>query len=156
MADSSRSGSLVLIVAVQLRACALPLMYVIETMRPQPIEPIISTLSFVRGISIIRGAPTPVVDLGALLGTSSDGDPGRFVTLRLGDRQVAFSVDAVVGIREFDALAIQKLPPLLDGASKEIIEAIGTLDEQMLIVLRASWHLPDAVWQAVTARGVAQ
>jgi purine-binding chemotaxis protein CheW len=155
MTDSAPSGSRVLIVAVQAGACALPLMHVVETMRPRPIEPISCALSFVRGISIIRGAPTPVVDLGALLGTSN-GAPGRFVTLRLGDRQVALAVDTVVGVREFDALTIQKLPPLLGGASKEIIEAIGTLDEQMLIVLRAGWRLPDAVWQAVAAREAAQ
>jgi purine-binding chemotaxis protein CheW len=155
MADDAPSGSRVLIVAVQSGACALPLMHVIETMRPLPVEPFACALSFVRGISIIRGAPTPVVDLGALLGTSN-GDAGRFVTLRLSERQVALSVDAVMGVREFDALTVQKLPPLLGAASKEIIEAIGTLDEQMLIVLRAGWHLPDAVWQAVAAREVAR
>src|SRR5258708_38332947 len=115
MADSSRSGSLVLIVAVQLRACALPLMYVIETMRPQPIEPIISTLSFVRGLSVIRGAPTPVVDLGALLGTPARA-ADRFVTLRVGDRRVALSVGAVLGIRELDASTLPRLPPLLKNA----------------------------------------
>ena len=155
MADGAPRGSRVLIVAVRSGACALALMHVIETMRPLPIEPIACALAFVRGISIIRGAPTPVVDLGALLGTS-DGAPGRLVTLRLGDRQVALAVDAVVGVREYDTLTLQKLPPLLDGASKEIIEAIGTLDEQMLMVLRAGWQLPDAVWQAVAAIAVAQ
>src|SRR5207249_3999514 len=118
MADDTPSGSRVLIVAVQSSVCALPLMHVIETMRPRPIEPVACALSFVRGISIIRGAPTPVVDLGALLGTS-DGAPGRFVTLRLAGRQVALAVDAVVGVREFDALTLQKLPPLLAGASKD-------------------------------------
>src|SRR5205809_310773 len=70
MADGAPRGSRVLIVAVRSGACALPLMHVIETMRPLPIEPMACALSFVRGISIIRGAPTPVVDLGALLGTS--------------------------------------------------------------------------------------
>jgi purine-binding chemotaxis protein CheW len=155
MTDSAPRGSRFLIVAVQGGACALPLTHVVETMRPQPIEPIACALSFVRGISILRGVPTPVVDLGALLGTSN-GAPARFVTLHLGDRQVALAVDAVVGVREFDTLAIQKLPPLLDAASKETIEAIGTLDEQLLIVLRAGWQLPNAVWQAVAARGVAQ
>jgi purine-binding chemotaxis protein CheW len=151
MADGASKGSRVLIVEVRTGACALPLMHVIETTRPLPIEPIACGLSFVRGVSIIRGAPTPVVDLGALLGTS-DGAPGRFVTLRLGDRQVALSVNAVLAVRELDTLTIQKLPQLLDGASKDVIEAIGTLDEQMLIVLQAGWQLPDALWHAVAAR----
>jgi purine-binding chemotaxis protein CheW len=155
MTDIALNGKRVLIVQVQAGACALPLIHVIETMRPLPIEPMVSTLPFVRGLSIIRGAPTPVVDLGALLGTS-DGSPGRFVTFRAGGRQVALSVDAVVGVLEFDELTIQQLPPLLSGTSQEIIEAIGVLDDQMLIVLRASWQLPDAVWRAVATREAAQ
>jgi purine-binding chemotaxis protein CheW len=155
MTAGAASGSRVLIVEAQAAACALPLTHVFETMRPLPIEPIACALSFVRGISLIRGAPTPVVDLGNLLGTS-DGDPGRFVTLRLGHRQVALAVDAVRGVRVLDALTLQKLPPLLDGVSKEIVEAIGVLDEQMLIVLQAGWQLPDEVWQAVAARESSQ
>lgn len=155
MADGAPNGSQVLIVEVQAGICALPLMHVVEMMRPLSVEPITCALSFVRGISIIRGVPTPVVDLGALLG-GSDGSPGRFVTLRLGDRQVALAVGSVLGVREFDALTIQKLPPLLGGASKDVIEAIGTLDEQMLIVLHAGWQLPDAVWQPVAGSEAAQ
>jgi purine-binding chemotaxis protein CheW len=155
MTKSTPGGTRVLIVHVQAGACALPLSHITETMRPLPIASIACALPFVRGISIIRGAPTPVVDLGVLLGTSN-GAPGRFVTLRLGERQVALSVNAVEGIRAFDALTLQSLPPLLNGVSQEIVEAIGTLDEQMLIVLRSGWQLPEAVWQAVAAREAAQ
>jgi purine-binding chemotaxis protein CheW len=39
-------------------------------MRPLPIKPIAGTPGFVRGVSIIRGAPTPVIDLKALLDNS--------------------------------------------------------------------------------------
>ena len=53
----------VLIVMAGARACAIPLDYVAETMRPLPIEPVAGTPGFVRGVSVIRGAPTPVVDL---------------------------------------------------------------------------------------------
>jgi len=155
MTAGAASGSRVLIVEVHAAACALPLMHVVETMRPLPIEPIACALSFIRGISLIRGSPTPVVDLGALLG-ASEGAPGRFVTLRLGGRQVALAVKAVLGVRELDALTIQKLPPLLGGASKEFIEAIGTLDQQMLMVLQAGWQLPDEVWKAVAASEVSE
>jgi purine-binding chemotaxis protein CheW len=107
--------------------------------------------SFVRGVSIIRGVPTPVVDLGAVLGALG-GSAERIVTLRLGDRQVALSVDAVLGVRDLDVSAIHELPPLLRGASKDVLEAIGTLDEQFLMVLRAGWELPDEVWQVLAAQ----
>jgi purine-binding chemotaxis protein CheW len=146
MNDSVPSESRTLIVGVQTRVCALLLPYVIETMRPLPIEPIAAAPPFVLGVAIVRGVPTPVVDLAAVLGARG-GVPGRFVTLRLGDRQVALSVDAILGIRNLDDAKIRALPPLLQEASTDTIEAIGTLDAQFLMVLRAGWMLPDEVWQ---------
>ncbi|HEY6252436.1 MAG TPA: chemotaxis protein CheW [Candidatus Angelobacter sp.] len=139
-----------LIVGVDTRACALPLPYVIETMRQLPIEPVAGSPPFVLGVSIIRGAPVPVVDLGVLLGAGT-GDASRFVTLRLGDRQVAISVDQVLGVRELETSITQALPPLLQGASHDAIEEIGTLDQQMLVVLRAGWQLPVEALAAIAS-----
>lgn len=153
MDDSAPNGSQTLIVGVQTRVCALPLVHVIETMRPLPVEPIAGAPPFVRGVAIVRGVPTPVVDLGAVLGAPG-GVAGRFVTLRLRDRQVALSVDTVLGVRDFDAATLHILPPLLQEASKDFIETIGTLDDQILFVLRSGWELPDAVWQALAVREV--
>ena len=141
-----------LIVGLEGCFCAVPITHVIETMRPLPVEPISGVPSFVQGISIIRGLPTPVVDLGAILGTP-DERPERFITLRVGDRQVALSVNVVVGVRDLDTImTIGELPPLLRRASKDVVEAIGTLDEQVLMVLRAGWELPEEVWRALTAQ----
>jgi purine-binding chemotaxis protein CheW len=142
----------VLIVGLENCVCAVPLTHVIETMRPLPVEPISGVPSFVSGISIIRGIPTPVVDLGAVLGTRIER-PERFVTLRVGDKQLALSVRAVLGVRDLGTVTtIQNLPPLLQSASKEVVEMMGTLDEQVLMVLRAGWELPDEVWRALTAQ----
>jgi len=141
-----------LVVGLDTCVCAVPLTHVIETMRPLPVEPISGVPSFVRGISIIRGIATPVIDLGALVGTPGE-QVERFVTLRVGDKQVALSVNAVLGIRDLSAvLAMQELPPLLQRASEDVIETIGTLDEKVLMVLREGWELPDEVWQALTAQ----
>jgi chemotaxis signal transduction protein len=62
----------VFVVMVGARACAFPLHHVAETMRPLPIESVAGTPSFVRGVSVIRGVPTPVVDLKALLENSAN------------------------------------------------------------------------------------
>lgn len=141
-----------LIVGLKSCVCALPLAQVIETMRPLPVEPISGVPSFVQGISIIRGIPTPVVDLGAVLGTPGELAE-RFVTLRIGNRQVALSVNSVLGVRDLDTImASRELPPLLQRASKNAVETIGTLDEQVLMVLRAGWELPNEVWQALKAQ----
>ena len=145
-------GEKALIVGLESRICAVPLSHVIETMRPLPIEPLAGVPSFVRGVAIIRGIPTPVVDLGAVLGTPVEL-PQRFVTVRVGERQVALSVNAVLGVRDLKTiLTIQDLHPFLQGAARDVVEMIGMLDDRVLMVLQESWELPDEVWQALTAQ----
>ena len=150
MKPSSRKA---LILGVQARVCAVPLARVIETMRALPIEAISGVPSFVLGVAIIRGIPTPVVDLAAVLGASPKHKDERFFTVRAGNRQVALLVSTVLGIHDFDALTTtQELPPLLKGASQKVIEKVGTLDELFLLVLREGWTLEDEVWRAVTTQ----
>ncbi len=141
-----------LILGVQTRICAVPLAHVIETMRALPIEAVSGVPSFVLGAAIIRGIPTPVVDLAAILGASSQHKGERFVMVRAGNRQVALVVSAVLGIRDLNALATQELPPLLAEASQDIVEKVGTLDEQFFQVLREGWTVQDEVWRALTAQ----
>jgi purine-binding chemotaxis protein CheW len=151
------AGRKALILGVQTRMCAVPLTCVIETMRPLPTERIAGTPPFVLGVAIVRGIPTPVVDLGAILGAPPAHKGERFVTVRTGSRQVALLAGTVLGIRDLDALAAtQELPPLLEGAPEDVIEKIGTLDERFLVVLQEAWKLPDEVWHAVTAQEVAE
>jgi purine-binding chemotaxis protein CheW len=149
--NSATSGRLVLVVGVSRGLCAVPLMHVIETMRPLPLETIAGVPPYVCGVSIVRGIPTPVVDLGMVLGKAG-GENARFVALRLGDNQVVFSVRTVLGVQRLDESQIEVLPPLLGEATKETIESISTLDRQMLFALRASWMLPDTVWRTLANR----
>lgn len=147
------AGRKALILCVQTRVCAVPLRHVIETMRPLPTEAISGTPSFVLGVAIVRGIATPVVDLGAVLGASSEHQGERFVTVRAGSGQVALLVRTVLGIRDVDTLTTtNELPPLLQGASREVVDKIGRLDDQFLEVLQEGWELPDEVWHAVTAQ----
>ena len=149
-----QNGTSVLVIGLQGCLCAIPLSHVIEIMRPLPVVPISNSLPFVRGMAIIRGIPTPVVDLEKLLGVP-DKDTHRFVTLRLGQRQLVLSVSEVLGIVEMDPLTVMELPSLLLGSSKDVIEAVGTLDAQALMVLQSGWQLPEEVWQAMAAQETA-
>ena len=147
--EHSRAAVKALIVRAQAYLCALPLEHVIETMRPLPIEPLAGTPPFISGMSIIRGEPTPVIDLAVLLGAPRESS-WRFVTVRAGGKQVALSVVAVAGIFDLDPRVMDRLPPLLRGASAEFVKSIGILDEHFLFALRSGWELPVEVWQAMT------
>ena len=142
----------VLVVTVGARACAFPLRHVAETLRPLPIKPVAGTPGFVCGVSIIRGTPTPVVDLKALLENSDKSlSYGRFVTLKFDDRRVAIGVDSVVGLRHLDSAQLGDLPPLLRDVRADLVESFGTRDAELLLVLRAAHIVPDEVWTTLAA-----
>ena len=125
--------------------CALNILNVLEIMRPLPVEELPHMPGCVLGLSIVRGAPTPVVSVASLFG-SSPAPPGRFVIVRAGERRVALAVDEVLGAFELDPAALHGLPPLVHSAADRL-EAVGALDAQLLFVLNSSTIVPDEVWQ---------
>jgi purine-binding chemotaxis protein CheW len=140
-----------LLCRVLTRMCALPLDHVQETMRPLPVAPMSGVPSFVRGVAVIRGLATPVVDGGSLL-VGRACDATRFVTLKTGRRTVALAVDDVIGVRDLPPTTVEDLPPLLHEAGSGLISAIGTLDRDLLLVLRTARLVPESVWDALDAR----
>jgi purine-binding chemotaxis protein CheW len=125
------------------RLCALRAAEVVETMRPLPVEPWVGMPSFVVGVSLIRGVPTPIVDVGALFGDGAPPAFTRFVTLRVGDRRVALAVEEVIGMRGVDVAPSIETPPLLREASGQVVATLGALDVALLSVLSAARLLPE-------------
>jgi purine-binding chemotaxis protein CheW len=131
--------------------CAFPIEHVIETMRPLPVEAIGRSrdegLAAVDGLTMIRGAPVPVVDARRLLGVSGERAT-RFVIVRAAERRVAVAVDAVISVVRIALDTLADLPPLL-GAHGDRIAAIGTRDAGLLVVLDAARLLPADSWAAI-------
>jgi purine-binding chemotaxis protein CheW len=141
-----------LVCRVGARCCALPLDQVVETMRPLPVEALPDAPPFVRGMSMIRGVPVPVVDAGALLQAVDPPPPTRFIAMRVGRRQVALAVGEVLGVRDVPAASLRALPPLLSEAGGGVVAAVGTLDSMFLVVLQSARLVPDATWGLLEGR----
>jgi purine-binding chemotaxis protein CheW len=135
-----------LVCRVRAMRVALPLKDVVETMRPLRVEPFSGAPPFVCGLSVIRGVPTPVVDLGTLLGSDERARPTRFVTLRVGERRVALAVEGVEGVRDFPRQGAHELPPLLKDASVGLVAAVRTLDAELMLVLSAAKIISEQTW----------
>jgi purine-binding chemotaxis protein CheW len=128
--------------------CALPVEQVLEIMRVLPLEPFAAAPQYVLGLSIIRGAPVPVVDIGLLIGCAA-AQATRLVTVEAGGRTIALAMRSVVGITEFGAAAFEQLSPLLQDAGADAIAAVGARDSELLIFLRASRMVPEQVFDAL-------
>lgn len=131
----------------------MPVRYVGETFRPLPVARIAAAPASVVGACIVRGRPMPVVDGRMLLGMTAVEPPARFVSLRLGTRWAVLSVDGVVGVRRLDASAHDSVAPLLGRAAAEVVEALGTLDDRLLVVMRQAHIVGVATPVAVEAEG---
>ncbi len=147
----------VLLVRAGGQTCALDLSHVVEIMRPLPVRAVAGAPDMVRGLSTVRGVPLPVVALDRVL-LPADLPPStaathRFVVVRTGDRQVALAVDAVLGVYDLASSLIGGIPPLIEHAAGEAIEAIGALDSELLMVLSAGRIVPDEAWRSLPPDG---
>ena len=140
-----------LICRVSSKLCGLPLEHVLETMRPLPLEELANMPSFVRGVALIRGRPTPVIDGGVLLGSPArqQGASTRLLTLKMGERRVALWVDAVVGIRGIEGAALEELPLVLRESQADQVDALGTLDAELLLLLEHTRLLTEAHFESL-------
>jgi len=120
---------------------ALPMPHVIETMRRLRIEKLSAAPPLVLGLSIIRGEPVPVIDA-AMLFDGQLTKCERLITARTGNRTIAFAAEAVLGIRAIPSQELERLPALLRNV--EAIEAIKTLDEELVFFLNTARIIPDS------------
>ncbi|WP_250035179.1 chemotaxis protein CheW [Paractinoplanes maris] len=139
------------VVALVFRAgpllCALGLDEVIETMRPLETRPLAGTPAFVRGIAVLRGVPTPVIDVSRLLG-GGPAEADRYLAVRTERGAIAFATGDILGIRHVEAEATGGHPALLGGGSTRLVAGVGTLGTEPLLLLQSMRAVPDDVWEA--------
>lgn len=149
MAEPRSPSSTFLICRSGAELCALPIEHVVETMRPLPTQPIPDMPSFMLGVAIVRGVPTPVVHVATLVGQKTQKPPTRFVSIKLGLRRLAFAVEDVMGIRTLDTDVLADIPLLVQSVDCNHVAAISVLDEELLLVLQSARLVPSTVWAAL-------
>ncbi len=122
--------------------CAVPVEHAIETMRALPRTTVSGVPPWLLGISIVRGSPCPVVDLGCLLDGGRPTAPPRYLVVRAGAQRIALAVDAVTGVRHLDDSRLARLPALLQPAREHGLDGVTVVDGELLEVLESSRILP--------------
>jgi purine-binding chemotaxis protein CheW len=123
----------------------LPTAAITEVFRPLPVEPVGEAPAFVRGLAVVRGRAIPVLDLRLFLGVDAPQEAQRWVSVAVAGRAVALAVDEVLEVRSLDASALAQMPPLLAGGAPSV-EALGSLDSQLLLLLQAAHLVPEREW----------
>lgn len=102
---------------------------------------------------MIRGLAVPVIDMAAMMGVVGETEGTRFVVLRAGDRNVAAAVASVTGFINLPGTLLGKVPPLLENAPSTFVEAVSSLDEELLLILSAARLVPADVLEKLMAGG---
>lgn len=129
---------------------ALPVEHVVETMRPLALTPIASAPAYVAGAAVVRGEAVPVVDLARLL-TGAPAPVQRWISLRSGARPAILAVGEVLGVRRAGA---RHAPALVGGVTTSVLDELGVLDRELLVVLAAARLVTDDAWKAFDATSV--
>ena len=136
--------------------CALPLEEVVETMRPLATRPLAGSPPWVRGLSIMRGVPAPVIDVARLL-AGEQAAVCRFVAVRTEHGPLALATGEVLGIRTTVAGgAADGRAALLTGAgaAQRLVAGFATIDAEPLLLLQGMRVVPDEVWAAAAGEAV--
>jgi purine-binding chemotaxis protein CheW len=75
------------------------------------------------------------------------------VTVKAGQRRIALAVDAVIGVKTIPPGVLDDLPSLFQRSDTDAVAAVGTLDSELLLVLRSARLVPEGTWAAIDAGG---
>jgi len=142
-----------LLVRAHSLSCAFPVETVSEITRVLPLRALAGGPAYLRGASLIRGRPTPIIDLALLLGGDALSRPTRYVVLR-GSSPVALAVDAVTGVRVEPRAALGALPRLLTFAGGEHVRSLLSLDGDLVPVIASAFVLPSEVLNEIQEHAV--
>jgi purine-binding chemotaxis protein CheW len=129
-----------LVVRVAGQLCALPVVQVIEVLRPPEDLALEAEDPGLLGMVTLRGAATAAFDLARLLGLRA-GDQrataGRLVSVRMQPHPVALLVDEVIGVRALHPASFARID--LPGARERVM---GRFDAQLVQLLETSGIVP--------------
>jgi purine-binding chemotaxis protein CheW len=132
-----------LLVEVVSHRCAVPVAATIETLRPLPLERLPGAPRGILGVSIIRGATVPVVDMAALF-DEPEGSASRWVLVRAGERRLGLAVSRLIGVCEIDEAAEVLGPAGAALVAAPFVTAVATHAGRLLAVLDVARILPEA------------
>jgi purine-binding chemotaxis protein CheW len=101
------------------------------------VTPIPNTAPHVRGVTNLRGAIIPVIDLRARLGLPEAGRGGSpvAVVVRAAGKVMALEVDAVSDVLKLAATEIQPAPDLGHGLDARFVGGLASSGDRLVLLL---------------------
>lgn len=116
---------------------AIYILCVQEINRMISITKVPNSPSYVEGVINLRGRVIPVINLRSKLGipTKEHDKNTRIIVVEINKTTVGFIVDGVNEVLRIPKSITEPPPAIVAGINSEFIEAVGKLDDRLLILL---------------------
>ena len=110
-----------------------------EIIRMPGITHLPQTEDYIKGIINLRGNIIPIIDMRTRFQMESVDYSAvtRVIVLGIQDKLIGIVVDSVSKVLELAEKEIEEAPDIINGLSKEYIEGIGKIDDNLIIILEA-------------------
>ncbi|WP_448522296.1 chemotaxis protein CheW [Schleiferia thermophila] len=122
------------------------ILFVQEINRMIQITKVPNSPEFVEGVINLRGRVIPVIDLRCKLGIQKKehDKKTRIIVVEIKEKTVGFIVDAVNEVLRIPRNITEPPPPMVTGINSEFIEAVGKLEDRLLILLNLEEFLSSS------------
>ncbi|MBI5741939.1 MAG: protein phosphatase CheZ [Nitrospirae bacterium] len=120
----------------------LPILKVREIITMPSITILPQLPSYIQGITNLRGAVIPIVNLKSLLSSEDDGETGRTViVVTAGQITFGIIVDGITGVVKVDEANIEP-PDKIISINADLLEGVAKLDNRLIVLLNTKKILP--------------
>ncbi|WP_322807386.1 chemotaxis protein CheW [Thermanaerothrix sp.] len=129
----------------------VPVEKVEAIIKMQPITRVPKTPNFIRGVTNLRGAVLPVIDLNLRLGRAQvpENAATRIIVVHSSLGLAGLVVDRVDSVRQIPASLIEPPPPMTRSAHAAYFRGVARLENDLVLLLDL-----DSLLQAAGSRGV--
>lgn len=108
-----------------------------EIIKPREITDIPRVPDYLLGVISLRGIVIPVIDLRLRLNLGAVGvnDKNRIIVCEQQDRIVGLLVDSITQVVQVREADIEPPPAILSGLDRDMVEGVGRIQGQMIILL---------------------
>jgi purine-binding chemotaxis protein CheW len=109
-----------------------------EIIRMTEITALPQTDSYVKGIINLRGNIIPIIDMRTKfnMDAMNYSELTRVIVVNMKEKLVGIVVDSVSRVLELPENEIEAPPDIINGLSREYIDGIGKIDDNMIIILK--------------------
>ncbi len=125
-----------IIIDLENQRYCIPIDLVIGVIDSFNITNVPNSLSYVEGVSNIRGEVVPIVSLKKVFKINDSGlHEKKLLIVSISNHNIGLVVDGASNVVSVDASLVNKVPPIINSEGKTIFNMVATVDGELTMVI---------------------